>query len=273
MSFLADNWAVIRELGEGIQRGTLEMSFLNHIALAGFDPRLEIGGLPFLINSYEVADRLFFKKDGWIATQTGKYALEKGLHMLAFLENDFRHLTNSRRPVKTLEDIKGLKIRVPETLVFVSCWKALGAVVTPIAFPELYTALQQKTVDGQENGILLTYSSKLYEVQPYMTLTNYAYHTPSITISEKVWKTLPLDIQKTLQETAWEISAFQVAMNREDVQKCRAAIEKAGVQIIELPPQERQKLREKAMESWKTVEPYVSKEVMERLKKEALSLR
>jgi len=258
-----------RELYEGIQRGTLEMGLVNQGSASGFDRRLEIGALPFLTKDYETADRQFFKGEMWIGKEMAKYCLEKGLRILAHTENDFRHLTNSRRPVKTVADIKGLKIRVPEAPLMVTCWKALGAIVTPISFPELYTALQQKTVDGQENGILLTYSSKLYEVQPYMTLIKYMYSTPSFMISEKVWRTLPADIQKTLQETAVEVAAFTVDLNRKEVQKCRAEMEKAGVQIIDMDPKERAKLREIALESWKSVEPYVAKDVMERLKKEA----
>lgn len=258
-----------RELGEGLQRGTLEMGFVHLMALAGFDRRLQIGTFPFLTSSYATADRQYFK-GGWVGNSMKKWALESGWRVLAFTENDFKQFTNSRRPIKIVEDLKGLKIRVPESPIMTTYWKALGAIVTPIAFPELYTALQQKTVDGQENGILLTYSSRLYEVQPYMTLSNYVYAPCSIVVSEKVWKTLPVDIQKTLQETAPEISGFQVDLNRKDVQKCREAMEKAGVQIIEMPKQEIKKLREKAMEVWNTEERYLSKEVLEQMKKEAV---
>ncbi|MBW1789259.1 MAG: TRAP transporter substrate-binding protein [Deltaproteobacteria bacterium] len=252
-----------RELGQAMKMGTLAFSVHNPGAAAN-DIRLFIGALPFLSPSYEMADKLILK--GWIGEQASKYCLEKGWRVFAWGENDFRQLTNSKRPVKTVKDIEGLKLRVPQAPIMVAVWKALGAIPTPIAFPELYTALSQKTVDGQENGLLLTYSSRLYEVQKYFTFTNYMYSGTAFTVSDKVWKTFDQKTQEAIKKAAVEAADWAVKQNRADVGAAKAAMEKAGVEFYDMPPEELAKLKKIAVEvSWSMIKPKVGPEVWDKL--------
>jgi tripartite ATP-independent transporter DctP family solute receptor len=252
-----------RELGHSMKNATLAFSIHNPGAATN-DIRLFIGALPFLVSNYEEADRLILK--GWIGEQNKKYCLEHGWHVLAWGENDFRQLTNSKRPIKVVEDIKGLKIRVPEAPIMVNVWKALGAIPTPIAFPELYTALQQKTVDAQENGILLTYSSRLYEVQKYFTFINYMYSGTAFTVSQKVWDKFDKQTQEAIWKAAVEAADYQVKQNRSDVKGAQEAMAKAGIEFYQMPPDELAKLKKIAIEvSWNLIKDKIEPAVWERL--------
>ncbi|MBU2551980.1 MAG: TRAP transporter substrate-binding protein [Proteobacteria bacterium] len=252
-----------RELGQAMKMGTLAFSVHNPGAATN-DIRLFLGALPFLVSSYDMVDKVILK--GWVGEQTNKYCLEQGWRVLAWGENDFRQLTNSKRAVKTVKDIEGLKLRVPQAPIMVEVWKALGAIPTPIAFPELYTALQQKTVDGQENGILLTYSSRLYEVQKYFTFTNYMYSGTSYTVSDKVWKTFDKKTQDAIAKAAKEAADYAVKENRNDVGAAKAAMEKAGVEFTDMPPAELAKMKKVAMEvSWSMIKPKLEPAVWEKL--------
>jgi len=252
-----------RELGQALKMGTLAFSIHNSGAATN-DLRLFLGALPFMISTYEEADRIILK--GWVFEETKKYCLDHGWRALADGENDFRQLTNSRRPVKTVDDIKGLKLRLPQAPIMVAVWKALGAIPTPIAFPELYTALQQKTVDGQENGILLTYSSRLYEVQKYFTFTNYMYSGTNYTVSDKVWKTFDKKTQEAITKAALEAADYAVKLNREDVTAAQKAMEAAGIEFYTMPPEELAKMRNLAVEvSWGMIKDKLEPAVWEKL--------
>ena len=252
-----------RELGQAMKMGTLAFSVHNP-GSATNDIRLFIGALPFLVPSYEEASRIVL--NGWVGKQTNKYCLEHGWRVFAWGENDFRQLTNSRRPVKTVADVKGLKLRTPQAPIIVAVWKALGAITTPIAFPELYTALQQRTVDGQENGILLTYSSRLYEVQKYFTFINYMHSGTSYTVSDKVWKKFDKKTQDAIRKAAVEAADYAVKQNRADIAAAKAAMVKAGIEFYDMPPSELAKLRKVAVKvSWGMIKPKLEPEVWDKL--------
>lgn len=219
------------EMGEGLVNGSLDCAWVNHPA-AGMDDRLQAGFLPYVVTSYEGADELFYG-DGVIAENDRKVLEELGVHALEFYENDFRGLTNSEQEVRTPDDLQGLKIRVPELPMYVDLFKAWGAQPLPIAFPELYTALQQGTVDGQDNGVILTYDSKFQEVQDYFTRTNHAYGAGVIACSKELWDSLSSGEQQALEDAADAASAAQVEANRASVEEKLQGLEDAGVQIYE----------------------------------------
>jgi len=137
-----------RETVEMVMRGDLQMAWVADMAIAAVLPELGYVNLPYLFKSYDEADELYRK--GWIGEEFAKVCEENGIVVLAFGENDFRGLTNSARPINTGEDLKGLKLRVPETPMFLAFFKALGTLPTPMAITEVATALQQKTIDGQD---------------------------------------------------------------------------------------------------------------------------
>lgn len=174
-------------------------------------------------------------------------------------------MTNSVRPIQSIDDMNGLKIRVPETPMLLELFSSLGTQPTPIAFPELYTSLQQGVVDGQDNGIGLTYSSKLYEVQKYITQTNHIYNISSFVINEGVWNNISEADQEIMMEAAKEAT---VQANRDS----RAALEQqleemvqAGMESHELSEDELNRFKEVGKQVWTKFEDELGKETMEQL--------
>jgi len=188
-----------REMLEGAKLGTMDI-VLSTTAVAGnFDPKMKIFDLPFLFKGREQAIKVL---DGPIGQQLLDGMSSQGLVGLSFWENGFRNLTNSKRPIEKPEDIQGLKIRTMENPIHLDAWKALGASPTPMAFAEVFTALQQGTIDGQENPLAIISTSRLYEVQKYVALTNHNYSPMVLIISKKVWDSFPDDIKGIFKEQA-----------------------------------------------------------------------
>jgi TRAP-type transport system periplasmic protein len=154
-------------------------------------------------------------------------------------------LTNNRRPVTRLEDIQGLKIRVLQSPIFIDLFNALGANAVPLPYPELYTALETGTVDGQENPFSNIISSKFYEVQKNLALTQHVYNPQILLISKKFWDKLNSDEQRILQDAAIEARDYQRAVSREMSAKAVEQLKAESVQITELPAEEVAKLRER----------------------------
>ncbi|OLO39282.1 hypothetical protein BTR23_09555 [Alkalihalophilus pseudofirmus] len=255
-------------LGEGLQLGTIDLAIFNQSTLTGMDPRLDLGSLMYLVDSYEAADHLYYG-DGIIAKEVKGYLGENGMHVLEYFENDFRALTNNVRPVETLEDINGLTIRIPAIEMLRNFFIKLGVTPTVTDLSELYTSLQQGTIDGQDNGALVTYTTKVFEVQDYMTILNHAYITSSVSVSQKIWETLPVDIQEALETAAIEASQFQRDLNRSNVANQLAEMEQAGVHVFELPPEEMERFREVGQSLWQDFESVVGKEVLDSVIKAA----
>lgn len=195
-----------RELAESMQLGTLDMALIPGCAIS-FNPMFGLIDLPYLFESREVAHAVL---DGEIGQEiAANMPQESGLRLLAYWENGFRNMTNSRREISTPEDVSGITIRVPENEVYVSFFTALGANVVTMSFSELYTALQQKTVDGQENPTALIATNKLYETQTYMSLTEHFYGPAQLCFSESIWQTLPSDLQALIQSAAEEARDYE----------------------------------------------------------------
>ncbi|GAI05652.1 unnamed protein product, partial [marine sediment metagenome] len=152
-----------RDLIEGLIFGTLDLTLTSTAVLGNFLPKIAIFDLPFLFRDVKHA----YKALDSIGMEIGKELEPKGIKLLAFFENGVRHLTNNVRPVRAPEDMKGLKIRVMEQKIYIEMMKALGANPTPMAFGELFTALQQGTVDGQENPVSHIWTKRFFEVQKY----------------------------------------------------------------------------------------------------------
>ena len=225
-----------------LQGGTLEMAAMNSGIFASLVKDFAIYDFPFLFANPKEADAVV---DGPFGQSLHKKLQEKGLVGLGYYELGFRELTNSKRPITKVEDIAGLKLRVIPNPINVDWVKALGANPTPLPFPELYAALEQGAVDGQENPVATIKGAKLYEVQKYMTLTNHQYNPQSIVISKKFWDTLSPADHKVLQEAATESVGYERTQSRAALQSGLADLKKDGMQVTELPPAEVAKLREK----------------------------
>jgi len=170
---------------------------------------------------------------------------EKGLVGLVYWENGFRNLTNSKRPVARLEDMNGIKLRVMQNNVFLDSFKTLGANAVPLPFSELFTALETHTVDGQENPYNTILSSKFYEVQKYLTVTNHVYSPWIVLVSKKYWDGLNKAEQKVLLDAARKSRDFERQDTRAEADKALADLKAKGMQVNELPAAEANRMREK----------------------------
>ncbi|MFZ9555595.1 MAG: DctP family TRAP transporter solute-binding subunit, partial [Limnohabitans sp.] len=171
--------------------------------------------------------------------------LEKGIVGLGYYELGFRHMSNGRRPITKVADIEGLKLRVIPNPINVDWVKALGANPTPLPFPELYAALEQKAVDGQENPVATINSAKFYEVQKFLTLTSHQYNPQSVMISKKFWDGLSAAEKKIVEDAVTESAKFQRQQSRAQVDSITENLKKNGMQVSELPAAEMAILREK----------------------------
>ena len=225
-----------------LQGGTIEFVVLNSGILASQVKDFEVFDFPFMFANAQEADAVV---DGSFGKKLHGKLADKGIIGLAFWELGFRNISNSKRPINKVDDIAGLKLRVIPNAINVDWVKALGANPTPLAFPELYAAMEQKAVDGQENPFSVILANKFAEVQKYLAVTNHQYNPQSMIFSKKVWDTLSNDEKKILQDAALEAGKFQRQLSRDSAASQLDQLKKAGMQVTELPPAEQAKLREK----------------------------
>ncbi|WP_163648524.1 TRAP transporter substrate-binding protein [Modicisalibacter sp. 'Wilcox'] len=218
-----------------LQSGTLEMTAPSTSPLVSMFPKFALFDLPFLFPTPEVADEVL---DGEIGQQMLKDASTNGLVAIGWAENGYRQLTNSQHPVSSPEDLDGLKIRTMQNPIHLDIWRTLGANPTPMSFAELFTALEQGVVDGQENPWITIQSSKFNEVQDYATETNHVY-TPFITlVSERFWNKLPADYQQLLREAAKQMGDYERHVSRTMNDQIKQELADSGMQITELTPEQ-----------------------------------
>ena len=225
-----------------LQGGTLEMVLLNSGILASQVKPFEVYDFPFMFANAKEADAVV---DGAFGQKMHASLADKGIVGLAYFELGFRNITNSKKPLTTVEDIAGLKLRVIPNAINVDWVKAVGANPTPLAFPEVYAALEQKAIDGQENPLSVILANKFFEVQKHLAVTNHQYNPQSLIFSKKVWDTLSADEKKTFQDSAVEAARFQRQVSRDAAASTLDALKKAGMQVTEFSPAEQAKLREK----------------------------
>jgi len=162
---------------------------------------------------------------------------------LSFFENGFRHITNSRRAINTLEDIRGLKIRTIQSSLYIDLFNALGANAVPMAVTELFSALESRAVDAQENPFTIIAARKFYDVQKYLSVTGHTYDVQALVASKKFWDKLNAADQQLLREAALETSVHQRAVSRELNGKLRAELASLGMQVNDVPASELAKMR------------------------------
>ena len=225
-----------------IQGGTLEMASMNSGIFASQAKEFAIYDFPFLFASEKEAEVII---DGPIGKKLHDKLQEKGMVGLAYFELGFRTITNSKRPVLKAEDLDGLKLRVIPNPINVDWVKALGANPTPLPFPEVYGALEQKAIDGQENPVTVINANKFYEVQKHVVLSNHQYNPQSVVISKKFWDGLDAAQKKILSDAAQEAAKFQRQQARGQVSSALDNMKKNGMQVTELSAAELGKLRDK----------------------------
>jgi tripartite ATP-independent transporter DctP family solute receptor len=225
-----------------IQGGTLEMASMNSGIFASQVKEFAIYDFPFMFANSKEADAVV---DGPFGKKLHDKLQEKGLIGLAYYELGFRNITNSKRPITKLEDLEGLKLRVIPNPINVDWVKALGANPTPLPFPEVYAALEQKAIDGQENPLTVINANKFYEVQKHVVLSNHQYNPQSVIISKKFWDNLDAAQKKIVADAAQESAKYQREQARGQVAVALDNMKKAGMQVTELSAAETDKLRDK----------------------------
>jgi TRAP-type transport system periplasmic protein len=225
-----------------LQGGVQEMTIPSTAPLTGLIKEFGVFDLPFLFNDEKEADAVL---DGAFGKKMLDRLPAKGLIGLCYWENGFRQLTNSKRAVAKVEDIQGLKIRTMQNKAYIDMFNTLGANAVPMAFTELYTALETKTVDGQENPIPTIQTSKFNEVQKYLSLSKHTYSPFAVLVSKKFWDKLSGDEQKILQDACIEARDYQRKVSREANARILNELKQAGMQVSEVTPQELGKMREK----------------------------
>jgi tripartite ATP-independent transporter DctP family solute receptor len=245
-----------------LQGGTIDMTVLNTGVLAGVDKSTAILDFPYLFNSEKEVDAVV---DGPAGKRLHERLADKGLIGLSYFENGFRQLTNSRRPVTKLEDFQGLKLRVLQLPLFIEVFQTLGSNPVPLPFPEVYTALEQKVVDGQENPPNTIFFSKLHEVQKYLSLTKHVFNPQSMLLSKKTWDRLSPAEKTLLQDAAKEAALYQRQVSRDQTTKSIELIKQSGVAVNEISPEEIEKIRQKikpAIDKFaKDIDPEVAQQI------------
>ena len=223
-----------RDMVEGLQLGSLEMTLTSTGPLGNFVPQVKLFNLPFLFKDRE---QCYAVLDGEIGQSIADLFPRVGLRPLGWYENGFRNITNSRNPIQKPEDMKGLKIRVMEDDVFILTMKALGASPLPMAFGELYTALEQGTVDAQENPLAVIHSSRFFEVQDHLAMTGHFYSPAMLLISNITWSRLSPEQQKIITEAAVEAKKYERKISKEADENLLAELKKEGMEVT-LPNKE-----------------------------------
>lgn len=255
---------------QALRSGTQEMVITSSSPLVGILPDLGVFDLPFLFANSAEADKIL---DG----EFGKYMSDKlpgvGLVNLAYWENGFRNLTNSRKPVEKLEDFQGIKLRVMQNNVFLDTFKTLGTNAVPMAFQEVFAALETKAIDGQENPFVTIDTSKFHEVQKYLSITNHAYTPFLVLYSKQLFDGLSADEQKALRDCAVEGQAEQRKVSRALSDKSLAALKEKGMTIITFSEAEQKRLRDAVKPVYERASATIGAATVERMMADLAKMR
>ena len=221
-----------RTMLESMQMGTLDAGIITSGPFVNFVPEFGVLDLPFLFPNNEAAYKVL---DGEVGKEILAKLESKDLKGLAYAERGFRNLTNSVRPVRTAADVEGLKIRVMENEVYIASFNALGVNTVPMAWTEALTALQQGTIQGQENPVNVIHAYKMWDSQKYVTMTRHAYAAAVITFSLDTFKKLPADIQKIFIDAAQEAAEYERAWVAENEASQIETLKANGMEVIEDP--------------------------------------
>ena len=246
---------------EQVAAGVTGASIHSTIIYSVIEPKLAVVSMPWILPNNAAVDKAMKGAPG---EEIKKLIRAKGIEPLAFGENGFRHWTNSKRPLTSPEDMKNLKMRVPGMKMYISLFKAMGADPTAMSFSEVFTSLQQGTIDGQENPISVIYTSKLQEVQKYLTICNYSYDPLVLGINKKLWDSLDKDTQAIMKAAAEEAMALNIKLTREDEAKQIEDMKKKnGLQVNVLTPEQIKAFQATTTSVYKEQEPIIGKALLD----------
>ena len=230
-----------QQMAAAMQSGTVEISMMSPAQLVGTIKEFVVLDFPFSFANTAQADAVL---DGSFGKKLMDYMPAKGWVGLGFMEQGYRSISNSKRAINKLEDIKGLKIRTILNPLYVEMFNTLGANAVPMPFPELYSAMETKTVDGQENPETTVDSSKFYEVQKYFSATRHIYNPQMLMVGKKFWDSLSADEKKIFEEATVEARDVQRKAARAMTDKSRKVMTDNGMQLNEIAPAELARMRD-----------------------------
>ena len=248
-----------QKLIEGLVLGTLDFAMTTTAVLGQFEQKLLVFGFPYMMRDRAHA----YKALDTIGMELGENLEAKGIKVLGYFENGIRHMINNKRQINTPDDMKGLKMRVMSTPVYIELMKSLGADPTPMAFGEVYSACQQGTIDGLECPAVHFWQMRFFEVNKYITLTGHTYESEPLMMSVKTWNRLPEDYQKILVEATAEALEYSRKIAVEQESDYFQKIKDSGIcQIdeVDIAP-----FAEQSKAVWEKLESTVGKDLMERI--------
>lgn len=254
-----------QQVASAMQGGTIEVSMMSPAQIVGTVPEFVVLDFPFSFKNEAQADAVL---DGPFGQKLMDYMPEKGWVGLAYMEQGYRSISNNKLPITKLEDIKGLKIRTILNPLYIDMLNELGANAVPMPMPELYTAMETRTVDGQENPETSVDANKFYEVQKYFSGTRHIYNPQMLMVSKKLWDSLSADEKKIFQDAAIVARDAQRKSARDMTEKSRKTLTDNGMLLNELAPEEIERMRVKVQP---VTEKYASKldpQLLEEFKKE-----
>ena len=222
---------------EGLAKGSIDLTFNSTIIYSILDERFGVVSAPFLFDSLDEVDAAFAAEGGKMLDEL---LLEKNVVALGYGENGFRQITNNKGPIESPEDLKGMKMRIPGIKMYTDLFRAYGSDPATMTWSEVFTALQQGTIDGQENPIDVIYSSKIDEVQDYLTLWNYSYDPLVLGINKKLFDSMSEEDQELFKRLGKEAAAYQIQLNRERAAEQLEELKEKGMQVNELTEEELQ---------------------------------
>ncbi|MEN9383999.1 MAG: hypothetical protein RI959_1288 [Pseudomonadota bacterium] len=251
---LGDDAAMVTAL----RTGALDLSANSQGPVAAAVPEYAAYGMPFMFSSPTQAFKLL---DGPLGKELADLSAAKGMVLLGTWDNGIRQMTNSKRPIGKVEDMKGLKMRVPPDATLVDIMQSMGAEAQQIKFAELYVALQQGVVDGQENPLVNIHASKLYEVQKHLALTNHQFQMTPFLMSKRTWDRLSDADRKAVTEAAAEATALQRKLSADADAKLLDELKAKGVQVTTVDKAAFAKATESVDDKWLAtpIGPYLKK--------------
>ncbi|QGP93696.1 hypothetical protein MGLY_31180 [Neomoorella glycerini] len=220
-----------RDVTEGLNLGTVDMAITSIGVMTNYNPELSAIVMPFIFRDYDHVEKVM---GSGILNPALEKLQSKGMKALAIYAQGFRDVATREKPIKSLEDFRGVKIRIPAGEVYTETFKALGANPTPIPWGELYTSLQTKVVDGYENNPQVANQIKLYEVTKYLSLTNHIWEGGIVLIAKNKWDQLPADIQRAIQEAATESAKIQRDLIRKGDDKAIEVMKQNKMEVVNI---------------------------------------
>ena len=253
-----------------VRGGVQEIAIVASAPVATIIKEFQLFDLPFLFQNEKEVDAVL---DGKLGQRLLDLAKDKGMIGLCYWENGFRQVTNSKRPVATMEDMAGLKLRVMQNPVYIDSFKALGANAIPMPFTELYSAMETKAIDAEENPVPIIYASKFFEVQKYLSLTNHAYAPYIVLVSKAFWDKLDGKERDQLREGCYEGRTYQRNLNRKMTAELIETLKKGGMTVTAISPAETNKMREKLKPIVERYTHEIGADIVEQAQKEIAAAR